>query len=554
MKKTLTDLIVKAHRNAVSKGELPDAELPAWKIELPRDPRHGDYAANIAMILAGVAKLPPRKVAQTLLDNLADPEGILESSEIAGPGFINFRFKPGRWHEVIRDVEKAGARFGHSSAGKGKRVQVEFVSANPTGPLHVGHGRGAAVGDVLAKVMSAAGYRVDKEYYINDAGNQIATLGGSVYLRYLELHGREVTFPENFYQGSYIREIARDKMSEEGGHYLEMAEADAIDALGRYAGARILREIREDLERFGVTFDNWYSERSLYDSGEVARVLSELEASGAAYRKDGALWLNTSAYGDEKDRVMVRADGRETYFASDIAYHFEKFRRGYDEVVDIWGADHHGYIPRIKAALKASGRDPETLHVLMVQLVNLLREGQPVSMSTRSGEFVTLQEVYEEVGRDAARFFFLTRSSDSTLDFDLEVAKRQTADNPVFYVQYANARVHSVLREAKNTGIELPKAADADLSPLVMEEEIEIIKLLHYFPEVVEGAALYLEPHKVAYYLQDLAARFHQYYNKHRFLVEDRALCLARLSLINAVSRALTNGLALLGVSAPESM
>jgi arginyl-tRNA synthetase len=554
MKKTLTDLIVKAHRQAVSKGELPDVEVPAWKIELPKNPEHGDYAANIAMILAGTAKLPPRKVAQLLLDNLSDPEGVLQSFEIAGPGFINFRFRPGRWQEVVRDIEREGVKFGHSAAGKGRRVQVEFVSANPTGPLHVGHGRGAAVGDVLAKIMAAAGFRVDKEYYINDAGNQIATLGGSVYLRYLELHGREVSFPENFYQGEYIREIARDKSSEEGGRYLEMAEDEAIDALGRYAGARILREIREDLERFGVTFDNWYSERSLYDSGEVARVLKELEESGAAYRKDGALCLNTSAYGDEKDRVMVRADGRETYFASDIAYHFEKFRRGYDEVVDIWGADHHGYIPRIKAALKASGRDPEALHVLMVQLVNLLREGKPVSMSTRSGEFVTLQEVYEEVGVDAARFLFLTRSSDSTLDFDIEVAKRQTADNPVFYVQYANARVQSVLREAKTNGIEVPAAADADLSPLVLDDELEIIKFLHYFPEVVEAAALYREPHKVAYYLQDLAARFHQYYNKHRFLVDDRKLCIARLCLISAISRVIVNGLALLGVSSPESM
>ncbi|TAL16744.1 arginine--tRNA ligase [bacterium] len=554
MKKTLTDLIVKAHRLAVSKGELPDGELPAWKIELPKNPEHGDYAANIAMTLAGAAKLPPRKVAQLLLDNLSDPEGVLQSFEIAGPGFINFRFRPARWQEVVRDIEREGEKFGHSGAGKGKRVQVEFVSANPTGPLHVGHGRGAAVGDILAKIMSAAGYRVDKEYYINDAGNQIATLGGSVYLRYLEQHGRQVSFPENFYQGEYIKEIARDKCSEEGGRYLEMEEAEAIDALGRYAGARILREIKEDLERFGVTFDNWYSERSLYESGEVARVLKELEESGAAYRQDGALWLRTSAYGDEKDRVMVRADGRETYFASDIAYHFEKFRRGYDEVVDIWGADHHGYIPRIKAALKASGRDPEALHVLMVQLVNLLREGKPVSMSTRSGEFVTLQEVYEEVGVDAARFLFLTRSSDTTLDFDIEVAKRQTADNPVFYVQYANARIRSVLREAKTTGIEVPGAAAADLSPLVTEDELEIIKFLHYFPEVVEGAALYLEPHKVAYYLQDLAARFHQYYNKHRFLVDDQKLCLARLCLISAISRVIVNGLALLGVSSPESM
>jgi arginyl-tRNA synthetase len=554
VKKTLTDLIAAAYRRAAAAGALPPGDPPSWKLELPKNPQHGDYAANIAMVSAGAAKMPPRKVAEVLLAHIEDPEGILEKTEIAGPGFLNFRFRPTRWHTVLHRIGEEGERYGTSEAGRGKRIQVEFVSANPTGPLHVGHGRGAAVGDTLARILAAAGFDVQREYYVNDAGNQIATLGGSVYLRYLELLGRTVEFPDNYYRGDYIRDVAGDVLRAEGEKYAAMEPAAAVDALGRMAGARILGEIRLDLERFGVRFDNWYSERSLYESGEVSRNLAALEESGAAYRSEGALWLRTTDNGDEKDRVLVRGDGRETYFASDIAYHLEKFRRGFDEVVDIWGADHHGYIPRVRAALKLGGVDPSRLHVLMVQFVTLLRDGAPVSMSTRAGEFVTLEEVVKEVGPDAARFLFLTRSCDAPLDFDLEVAKRQTSDNPVFYVQYAHARIASVKREAKALGIEAKSSSDTDLGPLTLEEEVDLLKLLNFYPEAVEGAALQREPHRLAFYLQDLAARFHPYYNKHRFLGEDPGLTAARLCLIDGVQRVIRNGLGLLGVSAPENM
>ncbi|PLX46358.1 MAG: arginine--tRNA ligase [Deltaproteobacteria bacterium] len=554
MKATLTDLITRAYELAAKKGELPDVSLPPWKIELPKNPRHGDYATNIAMVTASLAKRAPRQVAEAILANLEDTEGVLDSCEIAGPGFINFRFKPARWHRIVGDILAAGPEYGRSGAGGGKKVQVEFVSANPTGPLHVGHGRGALLGDVLASLLEAAGFDTDREYYINDAGNQMATLGASVYARYLELCGREVDFGENLYQGDYVKDIAAGFIEREGERYLELDEDEAVELLGLSAGRIILDGIRIDLEEFGVTFDKWFSERSLYESGRVSKTLLALEESGAAYRKDGALWLNTSKFGDEKDRVLVRADGRETYFASDIAYHHDKYERGYKEIVDVWGADHHGYVPRMKAALEATGHDRDSLDILMVQLVSLLRGGEPVSMSTRAGEFVTLEEVVKEVGRDAARFLFLTRSSDTMLDFDLEVAKQRTSDNPVFYVQYANARIFSVLREAKAAGVDITGGNDISLATLTQDEEIDMIKLLYLFPEVVEGAALLREPHRLAYYLQDLAANFHQYYNKHRFLVEDEAVAKARLALVRAISTVIVNGLTLMGVSAPESM
>ncbi len=554
MKQTLTDLIMAAYQRAVDAGELPQGQPVNWRLDHPKNPEHGDYAANIAMILAKPAKKPPRAVAEILLKYLGDGDGSIQHAEIAGPGFINIRMAPGLWQRVVRQVFESGAEYGKSSVGGGKKVQVEFVSANPTGPLHVGHGRGAVVGDVLGRVMDAAGFEVQREYYINDAGNQIETLGGSVYLRYLQLLGREVEFPDNFYQGDYITKMARVAMDNEGERYAEMDKDAAINELGAKAGSEILAEIRGDLENFGIVFDCWFSERSLFDSGEVARVLKELEESGAAYREEGALWLRTSEHGDEKDRVLVRGDGRETYFASDIAYHLDKYRRGFEQLVDVWGADHHGYVPRMKAALKTVGRDPESFNVLMVQLVNLMRGGKPVNMSTRAGEFVTLDEVVKEVGADAARFIFLTRSSDSALDFDLELAKRQTSDNPVFYVQYANARICSVYKGADEAKVPHPDPATVDLSPLTLPEEVELMKLIHLFPDVVEGAALQREPHRLAYYLQELAAKFHQYYNKHRFLIEDKKLTAARLALIGAVRTVLVNGLAIMGVSAPEAM
>lgn len=551
MKKTLTGIICAAWEKAAQGGALPPAMPEGWRLDLPRNPDHGDYAANIALVGASTAKMPPRKVAETLLANLTDPEGKIASAEIAGPGFINFRLAPGVWRTVVKEIEDQGDSYGRTQAGRGKKVQVEFVSANPTGPLHVGHGRGAAVGDVTARILEAAGYEVEREYYVNDAGNQIATLGGSVYLRYLEALGKEIEFPDTFYKGDYIKDMAREVIDAHGTRYAEMERDEAVNALGTWAGDKILGEIREDLEAFGVTFDRWYSERSLYDRGEVARILKLLEDKGAAYRSEGALWLATTNHGDEKDRVLVRADGRETYFASDIAYHIEKYERGYDEVIDVWGSDHHGYVPRLKAALKTVDIDPARLDVLMVQFVNLLRDGKPVNMSTRAGEFVTLAEVRGETGRDAARFMFLSRSSDAPLDFDLEVAKRQTSDNPVFYVQYAHARICSVFREAGETDL----GTDGnDLDKLTADEEMDLIKFLHLFPEMVAESALNREPHRVVFYLTDLAGRFHPYYNKYRFLVDDGQLKRARLRLVRAVRQVLKNGLSLVGVSAPETM
>jgi arginyl-tRNA synthetase len=410
------------------------------------------------------------------------------------------------------------------------------------------------VGDVLARVLEAAGFRVEREYYVNDAGNQMRTLGRSVYLRYLELLGVEREFPDDHYRGEYVREMARAALDEGGTRYRGLAEDAAAEELGAWAGERILDEIRSDLEQFGVHFDHWFSERVLHDSGAVDEALGELEARGVAYRAEGALWLRTAQRGDEKDRVLVKSDGFKTYFASDIAYHLDKFRREFDQVVDVWGADHHGYVPRVKATLEAVGIDPDRLHVLLVQFVNLLRDGRPVGMSTRAGEFVTLREVVEEVGRDAARFLFLTRSCDTPLDFDLEVAKKQTTDNPVFYVQYAHARISSVFREAAKIGVEVRPAAAADLSPLELEEERGILKLLYLYSEVVEGAALHWEPHRLVYYLQELAARFHAYYNKHRFLGSSPELTSARLCLAAGVGTVIRNALGLLGVDAPRTM
>jgi arginyl-tRNA synthetase len=554
VKQTLTDLINDAWVRAAEAGALPDVAPPVWRLELPNNPDHGDFASNIALVGAKTARMAPRKIAEAILSNMGEADEIVRFAEIAGPGFINIRLNHAQWQKVLVAVEAEGDAYGRGSVGEGKKVQVEFVSANPTGPLHVGHGRGAAVGDVLARILDAAGFTVEREYYVNDAGNQIATLGGSIYLRYLELFGREVEFPDTYYQGDYIAAIASDVRDDEGDRYLELPQEEAIDILGRYAGARILSEIREDLAAFGVVFDEWFSEQSLFDNGDVAESLKKLEESGSAYRSEGALWLRTSEYGDEKDRVLVRSDGRETYFASDISYHLNKFNRGFDEVIDIWGSDHHGYVPRMKAALDTVGRDSKALHILMVQFVNLLRDGEQVSMSTRAGQFVRLAEVCKEVGVDATRFMFLSRNCDQTLDFDLEVAKRQTADNPVFYVQYAGARICSVLAGAKAEGVTLPAVKDADLSPLTNDEEMEILRLINFYPDMIEDAALKREPHKLAYYLQELAAKFHQYYNKYRFLTDEQKVTVARLCLIDGVRRVLKNGLTLMGITVPEKM
>ncbi len=542
--------VLRAHKNK----ELPSAEFPDIEVEVPKIASHGDFSTNIAMVGASVQKMPPRRIAETILKHIEDPDHILEKTEIAGPGFINFFIKTGAWHPVLRKIHQEDVTYGASNLGQGQKIQVEFVSSNPTGPLHVGHGRGAAVGDSVANILRCCGYDVQKEYYINDSGRQINTLGQSVYLRYKALLGEDIQFPQECYQGDYIRDYAKDILDRKGKALLDQDEARSISFCARFAAQRIISEIRKDLLDFGVEFDNWFSEQSLYDTGKVSAVVEAFKDRHIIYEKEGALWFKTTDFGDEKDRVVVRRNGQTTYFASDIAYHMDKFARGFDRVIDVWGADHHGYIPRVTGAVEASGLSRDRFNVILVQLVNLLREGEPVAMSTRAGEFVTLNEVVKEVGRDAARFIFLTRHYDSPLDFDLELAKKKTNDNPVFYVQYVHARISSILRKGREKGMREFGWDEAAAEMLQEPEELQLIKTMGRYPEVVEDSAKYMEPHRITFYLMELASCFHAYYNKHRVLTDDPMLSKARLCLVLAVQKVIRNGLSLLGVSAPDRM
>ena len=477
-------------------------------MEWTKDPSHGDYASNVAMILASQNKKNPREIAKILSERIDDSGQVLEKVEIAGPGFLNFFIREGCWSSLLKIVDSEGDRYGSAGFGKGRRIQVEFVSANPTGPLHIGHARGAVVGDVMANILAAVGYDVFREYYINDAGNQMNNLGKSVLLRYRELLGRTEEFPEGCYKGDYIRDLAAELLKRDGERYLDMDEEEAIPLLTTYAGGAILEGIKEDLLAFGVVFDLYFSERELYREDGVGSLLRTLQEKDFIYSEGNALWFRTTAFGDEKDRVVVRQNGDPTYFAADIAYHRNKFLRGFETVIDIWGADHHGYIPRMSAAVQALGYEKDALKVILVQLVNLLRDGKPVAMSTRSGEFDTLRQVVDEVGKDAARYNFLMRRSDSHLDFDLELAKRQSNENPVYYVQYAYARICSIIRMAAERGFAPPLYDKAELGLLKLPEEIDLIKAITRFPEVVEGAARTLEPHRLTFYLNDIAAFF----------------------------------------------
>lgn len=527
------------------------------ELDIPKMAQHGDYATNAALSLTRQLKRNPREIASQILDNLRDSDGILEKVEIAGPGFINFFVRASAWHEVLKQIHVESDAYGRQATGRGKKVQVEFVSANPTGPLHIGHGRGAALGDVLANVLSASGYRVEREYYINDAGNQMDTLGRSLFYRYQELQGERIQFPDGHYQGDYMRELAREFSKEAGDKYLGAPMDEVLPAFTRYASDNILAGIREDLDSFGVAFDIWYSERNLHAEDAVQKALESLEKSGYVYLKDGAKWFRSSAFGDEKDRVVIRANGVSTYFAADLAYHKNKFERGFDIVVDIWGADHHGYVERMLAGVEAMGRSRSDLRVVLVQLVNLLRGGTPVAMSTRAGEFVTLREVLDEVGKDAARYIFLTRRSDSPLDFDLEVAKMQSNDNPVFYVQYAHARLCSIFEVAKERGVSPcrpDQGCNVRLDLLSLPQEMEIIKLLGEFPEMVANCARNLEVHLIPYYLHELVSIFHNYYSHNRILGDDAELTQARLYLAEGIRQVIHNALVLLGVTAPEKM
>lgn len=554
MKTRLREAVQQAVKQCYDEQLLTCEQCPDFAIEVPSHLEHGDFAVNVAMLLARAEKKSPRQIAERIVAKLENMDGVWRRLEIAGPGFINFFLMPHSWFAVLADVYAQGAQYGRSRVGNGRRVQVEFVSANPTGPLHIGHGRGAATGDAVAAVLEAAGFDVQREYYINDAGNQMDTLGRSIFLRYCQMLGQELEFPGDCYQGDYVQELAAKILEKEGDRFLAMPQAQAIAYFSEHGGEAIRAGIDADLQSFGVRFDNWYSEQSLYDRDLVKAGIEALGRSGYTYEHEGAIWFRTTDFGDDKDRVLIRSNGATTYFASDIAYHREKYQRGFDTVIDVWGADHHGYVPRMKAVLGALGRNPEDLQIILVQLVNLLREGQQVAMSTRSGQFVTLREVIDEVGKDACRFFFLMRRSDSQLDFDLELAKKQSTENPVYYVQYAHARVCSIQRNAQDSGLSLPDPTTVNLDALCLPEELALAKLLARYPEVVAGAALSYEPHRVTFYLQELAAQFHSYYNQQRVIVDDPEISQSRLYLVNAVKIVIQNALQVLGISAPDKM
>lgn len=586
MKQKLETLLQHAVESLKSEGILDQKSSPQINIERAKDTRHGDFASNLAMMLAKQAKTNPRQLAEKII-LLLPKDSSISKVEIAGPGFINFFINADAQFQVIKKIHVAGKKYGLSNVGAGKKVQVEFVSANPTGPLHVGHGRGAAYGSAVADLLQAVGFDVSKEYYVNDAGRQMDILATSVWLRYLEECGEVVAFPSNGYRGEYIRDIAFNIHKNTENEYRRPAElvledipADEpqggdkevhIDALidrtktllgeSLYrdlfqAGLTvILDDIKDDLEAFGVTFQEWFSERVLMEDGSVKEAMERLDKAGYIYQKEGATWFASSRLGDEKDRVVVRENGQTTYFASDIAYHMNKLDRGFDQVINIWGADHHGYIPRVRAAMQALGADDSKLTVLLVQFAILYRGKEKVPMSTRSGEFVTLRQLRSEVGTDAARFFYVMRKSEQHMDFDLKLATSKTNENPVFYVQYAHARVCSVLRQLDEKGWERDlNLGMENLDRLTEDHELALITDLSKYPEILEKAALKYEPHQLIHYLRDLATSFHTYYNAHQFLVEDEALRNARLNLICAAKQVLANGLSILNINTPESM
>ena len=583
MKQIINDLIAQALLELAQASQIP-AELSVnIQVTPARDASQGDYASNIALMLAKPAGMAPRVLAELIVGRLAAVDA-LEKIEVAGPGFINFFVANSTSHSVIRRILEQGEDFGRSELGQGSKIQVEFVSANPTGPLHVGHGRGAAFGATLANLLSYVGYDVQKEYYVNDAGRQMHILGTSVWLRYLELCGETIVFPSNGYQGDYVWDIAATLHRENADRFHRpvaqvMADvcadaptgdkekhiddliANAHGLLGEdeyrivfdLALVTLTDVIRVDLQNFGVEFDRWFSERSLSDEGLIEQAIMRLQDNDHVYEQDGALWFRSTDFGDEKDRVVRRDNGQTTYFASDIAYHMNKFDRGFDKVINIWGADHHGYIPRVKASLSALGYMADNLEVQLVQFANLFENGVKIPMSTRSGEFVTLRQLREDVGLDAARFFYVMRKAEQHMDFDLDLAREQSSDNPVYYLQYAHARICSVKRQCIDKGIDV-SAGNANLARLDNTHEQALVKQLGLFPERVEAAASRREPHLVVNYMRDLANQFHSWYNAHHFIVDDSELRDARLALASAIGQVLRNGLKLMGVSAPEKM
>ena len=543
--------VAAACAQAMAAGTLPEAALPDFVIETPKDEKNGDFSTNLAMQLTRILRQNPRKIAEAIVSGI-DLPGLVERVEIAGPGFINFYLVPGWLNRVLPAIQEEDADYGKSNAGGGERVQVEFVSANPTGLLHMGNARGGALGDTLAAVLNEAGYVCDKEYYINDAGNQVENLGKSVEARYFELLGRDdYQIPEDGYHGKDIIATAQRLLDEKGESLVDLPEAERRELMKNYALKEKVAGIRGSLENFGVVFDNWFSEQSLHDVGSVHEVVDILREKGVVYEKDGAQWLRATDWGEEKDEVLVRSNGTPTYFAADIAYHRDKFERGYKRLINIWGADHHGHVARLKGAMTALGYPGDDITVILMQLVRLYRGGEIVKMSKRSGKYVTLDELIEEVGKEAARFFFIMRSPDSALDFDLDLAKAESSDNPVYYVQYAHARICSILSVA---GVDTPKAADVDLSLLTEENERVLIRKLAEWPQEVADAARELAPYHLAYYAKELANAFHSFYNSCKVLTDDAALRDARLALVDCTRITLRNVLTLLGLSAPERM
>jgi len=540
---------------AVKAGLVPEEELPAVTLEVPKEKAHGDLATNFAMQMTKAAKKPPRAIAEALLAALDGKAAGVERAEIAGPGFINLFMDKSYLREIVVEAVRQGDDYGRTNFGKGAKVQIEFVSANPTGSLHLGHARGAAVGDALCNVLDFAGYKVDREYYINDAGNQIANLAYSIEARYKQALGQEAAMPEDGYHGEDIVGFGRELAEARGDELLKLPDAERFAFFRQYGLERELDKIKRDLERFRVRFDSWFSETSIYTDGLIEPTLAKLRENGHIFEHEGATWLRTTPFGDDKDRVLIKNDGSYTYLLPDIAYHLNKYSRGYDRMINIWGADHHGYVPRMKAAMEALGEDPAKLTVLIAQMVSLYQGGEKVKMSKRTGKAVTMEDLMDEVGVDATRYFFAMRSTDSHLDFDMDLAVSQSNENPVFYVQYAHARICSVFRQAEEKGVAVPTSADGvDLSPLASEAAYDLLRKIGEFPAEVAEAAESMAPHRVVRYVFELASQFHSFYKAERVLTEDETETQAKLALFLALKATFVNALRLVGVHAPDRM
>lgn len=539
---------------ALAAGLVTEEQLPVFVLEVPKDKAHGDLATNAAMQLTKIAKKNPRQIAEQLIEHMDMQAASIQSAEIAGPGFINFRLDKSYLYPIIDQALEAGKEYGRVQTGEGKRVQVEFVSANPTGSLHLGHARGAAVGDALCNVLDFANYNVTREYYINDAGKQVENLALSLEARYRQKLGQEADMPADGYYGEDIIGFAAELAEQEGDRLLDLSEQERFTFLRQFGLERELDKIKRDLERFRVGFDVWYSETSLYESGQVEEGLQALKESGYVYEEEGATWLSTMPFGDDKNRVLIKNDGSYTYLTPDIAYHRNKYNRGFDEMINIWGADHHGYIPRMKAAMAALGNDPERLTVLIAQMVSLFQDGEKVKMSKRTGKAVTMEDLMDEVGIDAIRYFFTMRSMDSHLDFDMDLAISTSNENPVFYVQYAHARICSIFRQAEEQGITLSSVDSIAYNKLNTEAEYDLIRKVGELPSEIAEAAQQYAPHRLIRYVYELASQLHSYYRAERVITEDVEQSVARLALLGAVRVAIANVLRLVGVSAPERM